>query len=225
VAALAFLESEPTLGRLTLGHLLGAPPRRPVPRVQVLAALTSVLADSGASSERSRGFPALAREIFVGGVLSVVHSRLGDPGEPLSALVNPLMSMIVLPSLGSEEAAAELERDVPESLAPLAASRNGYLSSEDPLRGLRIRLTHRTATVIAAIADSPGLSNVQVSARAGVRDQGQMSKLLARLAGHGLIRNTGGGRAKGAVNAWWLTRRGEAVFAAIDSHRIGGLVR
>jgi hypothetical protein len=40
-------------------------------------------------------------------------------------------------------------------------------------------------------------------------------RLLARLAGLELIENTGGGQAKGARNAWRLTRTGKEVESAI----------
>jgi hypothetical protein len=43
---------------------------------------------------------------------------------------------------------------------------------------------------------------------AGIADQGQISKLLARLHSLGLLENTGGDHAKGEPNAWHLTARG-----------------
>jgi hypothetical protein len=54
-----------------------------------------------------------------------------------------------------------------------------------------------------------------VADRAGVHDQGQISKLLARLDHLGLIENTGHGHAKGEANAWGLTPRGQNVEEAI----------
>ncbi|MGH2902285.1 MAG: hypothetical protein ACRDK7_01635 [Solirubrobacteraceae bacterium] len=62
-------------------------------------------------------------------------------------------------------------------------------------------------------------SSMQVSDAAGVKDQGQISKLLMmRLEGHGLMENTGG-QTKGDPNAWRLTPHGEEVllFAAVCS--------
>ena len=56
-------------------------------------------------------------------------------------------------------------------------------------------------------------SNVDISKAAGVRDQGQISRLLRRLEGHGLLENTGGATA-GVPNAWHLTPRGEEVLRA-----------
>ncbi len=79
------------------------------------------------------------------------------------------------------------------------------------------RLTVRTHLVLTAIADlserqlNPP-SNREISRAAGVRDQGQISRLMRRLEGHGLIRNSGGATA-GVPNAWHLTPRGEEVLS------------
>jgi AcrR family transcriptional regulator len=58
-------------------------------------------------------------------------------------------------------------------------------------------------------------SNREIADHAGIVDQGQTSKLLARLQGLGLIENAGGGRASGEPNAWTLTARGGEVVDAI----------
>jgi hypothetical protein len=68
----------------------------------------------------------------------------------------------------------------------------------------------RTHMVLAAVAEHPGGSNRLVSDAAGIRDQGQISKLLARLEGLGLLCN-GGGETQGIPNAWHLTPRGEEI--------------
>ena len=74
-----------------------------------------------------------------------------------------------------------------------------------------MRLTHRTACVLSAIAGHPGASNREVANLAGVVDQGQISKLLSRLERLELIVNVGQGGFRGAPNAWTLTPRGEQV--------------
>jgi len=67
-------------------------------------------------------------------------------------------------------------------------------------------MTYRTGRVLAAIAELGGRgsdpSNREVAIAAGVLDEGQMSKLLKRLEGLGLIENTGEGQSKGKANAW-----------------------
>ena len=83
-----------------------------------------------------------------------------------------------------------------------------------------MRLTHRTVRVLATIAAQPGLSNRQISQRAGITDQGQISRLLSRLARLQLIENTGQGQRKGSANAWRLTRHGETVERTIRHERL-----
>ena len=51
-----------------------------------------------------------------------------------------------------------------------------------------------------------------IGERAEVADQGQISKLFARLEGLGLLRNTGAGHTHGEPNAWRLTPLGERVI-------------
>ena len=63
-------------------------------------------------------------------------------------------------------------------------------SGVDPLRGLGMRLTYRTMRVLLAIGVHPGASNREVGDASGIRDQGQISKLLTRLEDLGLIQNT-----------------------------------
>jgi chromosome segregation and condensation protein ScpB len=77
-----------------------------------------------------------------------------------------------------------------------------------------MRVTYRTMRVLTVIATQPGLCNSEVGERAGVKDQGQISKLLARLARLGLVENTRRGQAKGLPNAWRLTPRGEQLERA-----------
>ena len=72
-------------------------------------------------------------------------------------------------------------------------------------------MTHRTVAVLLTISAEPGLSNLELSKRAGIRDQGQISRLLARLSHLGLIENTGGGASMGTTNAWRLTLKGAQV--------------
>jgi AcrR family transcriptional regulator/DNA-binding MarR family transcriptional regulator len=75
------------------------------------------------------------------------------------------------------------------------------------------RLTVRTHLVLSAVAEHAGASNREIANAAGVRDEGQISKLLARLQDRGLIHNTAGVTA-GFPKAWQLTPRGEALLHA-----------
>ncbi|HEY5195350.1 MAG TPA: hypothetical protein VIJ39_15955 [Solirubrobacteraceae bacterium] len=136
-----------------------------------------------------------------------------DASQSLSELTGGLMAMIVHPYLGSAAASCELEKKTPK------AERRSDDAIKDPFKGLSIRFTHRTARVLATIAAEGGWgrypSNRLIADKSGVADEGQMSRLLMRLLGAGLIENRGEGRAKGEANAWMLTRRGEAVHKAL----------
>ncbi|MFZ1154891.1 MAG: hypothetical protein WAN93_08310, partial [Solirubrobacteraceae bacterium] len=88
-------------------------------------------------------------------------------------------------------------------------------SGADTLRDLGMRLTYRTVRVLLAVAATPGGSNRQLADASEIADQGQISKLLARLQRLGLIENTGAGSVRGAPNSWVLTDRGWEVQGAI----------
>jgi hypothetical protein len=140
-------------------------------------------------------------------------------GESLTGLLNPLMGMIVLPYLGQAAASEELARPAPTArYAPRPTPRG---PAEHPLKGLEMRLTGRTLLVLAAIAaqggQGSGPNNREVADHAGITDQGQISKLLARLERLGLAENTGDGHAKGEPNAWRLTSRGSQLEQSIGS--------
>jgi AcrR family transcriptional regulator len=237
-ALLGFFDEEPLMGSLLVVDALGAGPRVLERRAGVLAELAVIVGEGhgrgaeangrgrSSSSSSSSLLPSLTAEGMVGAVLSVIHVRMvQDDRRPLLDLLNPLMGMIVLPYLGRAAAARELARPVPKSPRGRASSgasattrvrREG--SSRDPLEGLEMRLTYRTLTVLSVIAADPGASNRRVGEAAGVHDQGQISKLLARLNNLGLIQNTGHGQPRGEPNAWTLTTRGMEVQGALG-HR------
>lgn len=78
-----------------------------------------------------------------------------------------------------------------------------------------MRLTYRTMRVLQAVAATPGGSNRHIADGSGITDQGQISKLLARLHGLRLIENTGLPATRGTPNSWVLTNRGWEVQAAL----------
>jgi DNA-binding IclR family transcriptional regulator len=86
--------------------------------------------------------------------------------------------------------------------------------TETPNTALRMTaLTHEVLSTVASLnATGSNPSNREIAHAAGVKDQGQISKLLARLQTHGLLRNTGGHPAAG--NAWQLTPHGEQLLQA-----------
>jgi len=206
---LSFLDVERGAGQLLIVGSLGAGARALERRRRVLAQMIAVIDEGRTQTKAGAELPPLTAEGIVGGVLSVLHSRLIDAkGGPLLQLTGPLMGMIVLPYLGPAAAHKELAKPAPKPAATQRAERN-------PLGQLEMRLTYRTVRVLMAIAAHPGSSNRVVADASEVSDQGQMSKLLARLQHLDLIHNTGGGASRGEPNAWTLTDKGWGVQGAI----------
>jgi chromosome segregation and condensation protein ScpB len=84
------------------------------------------------------------------------------------------------------------------------------------LQELEMRFTYRTVRTLMCIAKTPGASNREIGLAAGISDQGQASKLLARLKRLGLVENGGDGHSKGAPNAWTLSSKGMQVQQALS---------
>jgi AcrR family transcriptional regulator len=211
-ALLMFLDDEPGLARLCLVDALGAGPRVLERRAQVLEELAEVVDRGRFVTSAVREPPEVAAEGVVGAVFAVLHTRLLEGSkEPFTDLLGSLMNMIVLPYLGARAASSELSRPAP----PLRRDRRpGGAKGKDPLAELNMRLTYRTVRVLVVIGERPGASNREIAERSGIADQGQISKLLTRLARLELIENTGEGQERGASNAWYLTVRGAQVERA-----------
>jgi AcrR family transcriptional regulator len=210
---LVLMEEEPAVARLCMVEALGAGERVLERRAEALEELVAVVDRGRHLTSVSRQPPQVTAEGVVGAVFAVLHSRLveGMP-EPLTDLLRPLMSMIVLPYLGTRAASRELSRP-PLEIDMCRRSRPPARSS-DPLSSLDMRLTYRTVRVLTVIAADPGASNREIAEASGIVDQGQISKLLTRLARLKLLENTGAGQEMGAANAWHLTERGAEVERA-----------
>jgi AcrR family transcriptional regulator/DNA-binding MarR family transcriptional regulator len=242
-ALLGVLDREPALRRLVFVEALTAGPRVLARRAQMLDRLAGVL-DGGRAGMRTPGaLPALTAEGIVGATFGVIHARLSQQRpEPLSGLLNALMATIVLPFRGSAAATRELKRppskagpdfvstDKPAhppgrgASSPGRSRQSSGSCAASPIASLRplgsalpadFRLTVRTQMVLAAVAGHTGVNNREVSELVGVSDQGQISRLMMRLAEQGLVENMRGD-AQGLAKAWRLTPHGEAV---IDAHR------
>lgn len=214
---LCFLDREPLLARLCITRTLQGGPRVFARREEILARLAAVLDEGRHDSDKARACPPLTAEGLVGAVFSIVHARLmRDDHQPLIGLLGELMGMIVLPYLGPAVARRERDRSTPPRPAPNGSGASGAPTEQDPLLGVPMRLTYRTARVLATIAECPGISNRVVGELAGVPDQGQISKLLARLERLGLTAKTGDGHSKGESNAWSLTPLGLQVARRVD---------
>jgi DNA-binding MarR family transcriptional regulator len=159
----------------------------------------------------ARGYPPpLAAAAVVNGVLGVLEGRLAEPNPgTLVELGGALMSFIVLPFLGVRAARRELAR--PPAVAPVPVKPSVTLDLlQDPGKALN---HHRTLRVLLVIGTHPGLNNKGVARYAGVKDEGQASRLLSRLERLGLIENLRDVEATNA-KAWRLTANGHELQAA-----------
>lgn len=218
IALLAFLDEEPVIGRVLIVESLGGGRTALERRGEVIAKLTDAIDRGGKAVKATSQLPPLTAEGVVGGVLSIIHSQLTSSSarseKRVIDLSNPLMSMIVLPYLGSAEARREMERPVPK---PSGKARPEPLLS-DPFKEAGMRLTYRTVRVLLAIGEHPGASNRLIGDSAEIRDQGQVSKLLTRLQRVGMITNTGLGAGQGGPNSWTLTPAGRQVVSTVSAH-------
>jgi AcrR family transcriptional regulator len=214
VALLQYMDHDPASGRLLVVESLASGRGALERRQSVLAKVVSIIDEGCTETKTGSEPPPLTAEGVVGGVLSVLHGRLiEERSSGLMELTGPLMGMIVLPYLGPAAACRESARPAPKPSATRPVVR------ADPLQDLPMRFTYRTMRVLTSIAElsTNGAypSNRAVGEHAGIPDQGQASKLLARLHKLGLIQNQGGDPARGEPNAWTLTTTGKQVHDSI----------
>jgi AcrR family transcriptional regulator/DNA-binding MarR family transcriptional regulator len=232
---LRFFDEQPVLAQLCIVHSPGGGPRVLERRSEVIADLCEVVDRGGREPAATREPGPVVAEGVVGAVVAVLYTRLlarggggasgyAEPGpdEPgLIELHGELTSLILLPYLGVSAAGRELRRPAPPTRAP-SVSPDRQPTGRSMLGAPGSRLTYRTVRVLQAIADLPGASNREVAERAGIVDQGQISKILSRLEEQGLVDNRGGSEAvRGTPNSWWLTDRGEALERELRERESG----
>ena len=206
IALLGFLEEEPQWAGLLIleAPLAGAAALQCNKRVQ--QALGEVL--NGARAEVIVGCelmpsPALIAELLVGGVHSVIRSRmLKGQGSALVGLAPSLMTFIVEPYLGRGAAKADLAGK------PAPASEMLSRAEMVPIRPIPL-----TMLALRLIASEPHLSDREIATTVGINDaKGNELKFLRRLEQRGLIENAGPDKRRGERNAWLSDlgeRRGE----------------
>jgi AcrR family transcriptional regulator len=113
LALLELLDEERELARLCVGHAVASPTML-LRREEVLHELIPIIDEGRSASHASRNPPPLAAQGVLGGALGMIYARLSarDP-HSLVDLLNPLMSLIVLPYLGASVAREEQYRPLP----------------------------------------------------------------------------------------------------------------
>jgi AcrR family transcriptional regulator len=217
---LSFFDREPALARVCVVESLHGGVAVLERRERVLAGLAGVLDGGRGESARAGDCAPLTAEGLVGAAFSILYARLlRNERRPLTSLLGELMSMIVLPYQGAAAARREQTRPTPALAAATTADPRDARSTErDPFENVPMRLTYRTALVLEGIAQHAGASNREVAERSGIVDQGQVSKLLARLERIGLVVNRCAGHARGGSNSWILTEQGAQIAESVRAH-------
>jgi AcrR family transcriptional regulator len=232
-ALLELFDREPALARVLLIEASAAGPRARQRREANVAALTALIEDRWGPDDR----PAhpLAGAGVMASLLGVLHSELlADRGEPLLALLGPMMGLVTAPYLDQADVRREIERG--ESLArELLAARDKQARPGHPAAVVEIPAllldprAHRARACLLYLLEQGERgftpSNREVADALGVVGRTQVSALLARLHREGLLikrRSRAGG-----PNACSLTQQGLAVAHALSSrdmspvHRLG----
>ena len=118
-AMLECFDADPATAALCVVDSLAAGPEALERRAHVVDALVGAVDRGRREAGAPAGLNRVTAEGVVGAVLGVLYTRLRETApKPLLPLRGQLMSMIVLPYLGPEAAAAELARRIPRARRP-----------------------------------------------------------------------------------------------------------
>jgi AcrR family transcriptional regulator len=208
VGLLGFLDDEPQWGRLLLLEAAVTGPVTLRSRQCLLGVVTRLLENPDPDMRAQPLLTsALTAELVAGGVFCLIRARILEGHyEALVDLAPSLMSFIALqyggPVVGGQSAQTD----------DWARAQSISRTAELP-----VRATHRTTLVLRAIEHAPYSNNREIAQAAGLADEGQTSKLLARLERQGVIENVGIGAARGEPNAWLLTASGRRALTVLDA--------
>jgi AcrR family transcriptional regulator len=213
---LVHLESEPPRARVWLIEALAAGPRALEHRERHLTSIRSLIVASWPLPDGWEP-PPLAAEGVVASIIGVLHAHVVSASpEPMISLLPALTGLVMSPYLPRDHVRSEIGRacDLAEAIqrgSPVP-SVQPHATELPPL--LADPVAHRARACVRFIARRPGASNRQVAAGVGVRHQGQIAALLARLERLAVVSKVAG--APGHPNAWRLTSEGRRVLAALE---------
>jgi AcrR family transcriptional regulator len=212
---LCLIDEEPRLARIWFVDALAGPDAVHERKADAFAMLAEAVDAGRDVAGDRRQTPQLIAEATVGGISQIIYTRLVDGyKEPFAELLGPCMYLIALPYLGAARASAELRRKPPPRRPRQKAA--DTRRDRESLRDVDIRLTYRTVKALSAICEQPGINNRTVAEKSGIKDQGQISKLLSRLERLALVENRGLGQDRGSSNAWHVTPRGFELVRATN---------
>jgi DNA-binding MarR family transcriptional regulator len=212
---LTFLDRRPHLARfLIVGSLQGGTEML-ARREQALGAIARTIETNG-PDVTTETKPPFGAEAVVGAAASVLHGRLLEDQVPrVRNLAGSLMGVLVMPYLDVSAARQELSRPLPPA-RPGRVERSVQILHLGTSSPQRMRVTSRTMQVLEAIAARPGMSNSAIASTVGISDQGQISRLLARLSRLKLVEDYSSSLATKTSKAWRLTPAGASLLADLQ---------
>jgi AcrR family transcriptional regulator len=191
-AVLEFFDSEPRLAQVCLVQTLAGGLLVLEQRERVVGAFRALVV-ARIEGEVSSASP-LAAEGALASVMGIVHARLiARERAPLIELLGPLMGVIVGPFSDEQTVVEETRRGEELARAMLAERACDSPASESASGGVSVPVAlrnpgaYRARLCLLYVASYPGANNSEVAAGIGVSHRGQVSTLLARLAGLGPI--------------------------------------
>jgi AcrR family transcriptional regulator len=226
---LVYFDSEPVLARVWLIESLAAASWAFEQRERYVAVLRALVISNWeppGGHESLRPSPDSPPVVGVmAAVLGVIHTHLlTKQPDPFIVLLGPLMGIVTAAYLGPDATAREVKRGeeltrslLAEPYPPPHWPAHPAVSVEIPdvLRDPRAR---RARLCLLYLLRDPGASNREVGSGVGISSHTQISQLLARLCGLGLLLKVEGG--PGRPNAWSLSERGIQVAHAIEASHI-----
>jgi AcrR family transcriptional regulator len=241
-AVSAFFDERPDRFALLVSESAKAGPRVVEHYASTVRRIGLILHGSACGTENGGWLPPEDGECALQSILSLARVLAGGAyPELLYPCADVFMSMLVLryegPAAAERELALQRAQEssgavtiTSSSTSAVGGGRDGMGVSLDVLKSSKLRVTYRTSRVLGAIAklggeDGPYPSNAQIAEHADIADQGQMSKLLWRLEGQGLVEEVSGnaaGRQAGVAYQWCLTEFGREVERAYGNSPSGG---
>ena len=201
--ALTAVAERPSLNNLEVSEVIGLSDQSQVSRMMSRLAEQGLVENTQARSKRMAKAWRLTDD---GEAVLDTHDLAGRPPREVGEEVRRRRGRVARPGRGHGSTSRQGRRG-PET--------SGVSGSSS------LRMTVLTHEVLAAVADlnagGSSASNREIARAAGVKDEGQISKLLARLRDHGVLRNTGASTT--SANAWQLTDRGEELLFASGTGR------
>jgi len=219
-ALLTFLDAEPVCARACLlESMIGLPAgfSSRAAELDQIAGLVDAAARRQLAFERQP--PEAMPEAMVASVLCILRKRvLSGDAPPFTALLGLLAEVVVALYFGPG-AAARAARRGEERSGQLLAERCPAPAAEDVEvpEMLRRASSHRLRACLRYLHENPHASNRAVAENIGVSHSGQVSALLERLHGAGLLVKESGGA--GRPNAWTLSPYGAEVHAVLGRQR------